>query len=162
MLTNPFTGRFTHGDMTEGHQPSELVMAKLEAVEMQTLHGLDELPIAQDEDATQLGKMVSTLIPVGLVAVIIAAVFVASTTAPVPSPNTAREEPRELVDRLLREVEALKSENRKLTDAQQRPSGVSSVHWYSDRAALSLGIESRPDPWGNVPFPRRPAGAASR
>ncbi len=94
MLTNPFTGRFTHGDMTEGHQPSELVMAKLEAVEMQTLHGLDELPIAQDEDATQLGKMVSTLIPVGLVAVIIAAVFVASTTAPVPSPNTAREEPR--------------------------------------------------------------------
>ncbi len=137
-------------------------MAKLEAVEMQTLHGLDELPIAQDEDATQLGKMVSTLIPVGLVAVIIAAVFVASTTAPVPSPNTAREEPRELVDRLLREVEALKSENRKLTEVQQLLTRVSSVHWYSDRAALSLGIESRPDPWGNVPFPRRPAGAASR
>jgi RecA/RadA recombinase len=132
MLTNPFTGRFTHGDMTEGHQPSELVMAKLEAVEMQTLHGLDELPIAQDEDATQLGKIVSSLSPVGLVAVIIAAVFVASTTAPVPSPNTAREEPRELVDRLLREVEALKSENRKLTDAQQRPSGVSScaIAWH--------------------------------
>jgi hypothetical protein len=137
-------------------------MTKLEAVEMPTLHG-SEHPIAQHAvGAIQLGKMGSTLIPVGLVAVIIAAVFVASTTAPVPSPNTAREEPSELVDRLLREVEALKSENRKLTDTQQRPSGVSSVHWYSDRAALSLGIESRPDPWGNVSFPRRPAGAASR
>ena len=137
MVANPFAGRFTHGDMTEGHQQSEL-------------------------GGFQLGKMVSTLIPVGLVAVIIAAVFVASTTAPVPSLNTAREEPRELVDRLLREVEALKSENRKLTEAQQSPTRASSSHWYSDLAALSLGIESRPDPWRNVPFPRRPAGAASR
>ena len=162
MAADPFAGRFTHGDMTDGHQPSELVMTKLEAVEMPTLHGLDVQPIAQDEGAIQLGKMGSTLIPVGLVAVIIAAVFVASTTAPVPSPNTAREEPRELVDRLLREVEALKSENRKLAEAQQRPTRISSVHWYSDLAALSFGIESRPDPWRNVPFPRRPAGAASR
>jgi hypothetical protein len=97
---------------------------------------LDVHPIAQDEGAIQLGKMVSTLIPVGLVAVIIAAVFVASTTAPVPSPNTAREEPRELVDRLLREVEALKSENRKLTDTQQRPSGVSTQTGLHYRLAL--------------------------
>jgi hypothetical protein len=162
MVANPFAGRFTHGDMTEGHQQSELVMAKFEAVEMPTLQGLGEHPIAQDVGAIQLGKMGSTLIAVGLVAVIIAAVFVASTTAPVPSLNTAREEPRELVDRLLREVEALKSENRKLTEAQQRSTPVSSVHWYSDLAALSLGIESRPDPWGNVPFARRPARATSR
>jgi hypothetical protein len=162
MVANPFAGRFTHGDMTEGHQPSELVMAKLEAVEMPRLHGLDELPIAQDEGAIQLGKMGSTLISVGLLAVIIAAVVVASTAAPVPPRNTAREEPRELVDRLRREVEALKSENRKLTEAQQSPTRASSAHWYSDLAALSLGIESRPDPWRDVPFPRRPAGAASR
>ena len=106
--------------------------------------------------------MGSTLIPVGLLAVIIAAVVVASTAAPAPPRNTAREEPRELVDRLLREVEALKSENRKLTEAQQRSTRVPSVHWYSDLAALSPGIQSRPDPWGDVPFPRRPAGAASR
>ncbi len=148
MAADPFAGRFTHGDMIEGHQPSELVMAKLEAAEMSTLHGLNEQPIAQDQGAIQLGKM--TLISVGLLAVIIAAVVVASTAAPVPPRNTAREEPRELVDRLLREAEALKSENRKLTEAQQSPT------------ALSLGIESRPDPWRNVPFPRRPAGAASR
>jgi hypothetical protein len=85
MVANPFAGRFTHGDMTKGHQPSEFVMAKLEAVEMPTLHGLDVQPIAQDEGAIQLGKMGSTLISVGLLAVIIAAVVVASATAPVPS-----------------------------------------------------------------------------
>jgi hypothetical protein len=145
--------------MTEGfkNQPSELVMAKLEAVEMPTLHGFEELTIGQDDGPIQLRKIGSTLIPVVLLAVIIAAVIVASTAAPAPPRNTAREEPRELVDRLLREVEALKSENRKLTEAQQRPTRVSSVHWYSDLAALSFGIESRPDPWGNVPFPRRPS-----
>jgi hypothetical protein len=82
-------------------------MAKLEAVEMPRLHGLDEQPIARDEGAIQLGKMGSTLIPVGLLTVIIRAVVVASTAAPPPPRNTAREEPRELVDRLLREVQAL-------------------------------------------------------
>jgi hypothetical protein len=122
---------------------------------------LDEQTIGQEEGAIQLGKMGSTLISVALLAVIITAVVVASTAAPAPPRNTAREEPRELVDRLLREVEALKSENRKLTEAQQRSSRVSSVHWYSDLTARSLGIASRPDPWGDVPFPRRPAGAAS-
>ncbi len=162
MVANPFAGRFTHGDMTEGYQQSDLVMAKLEAVEMPTLHGLDEQTIWQEERAIQLGKMGSILIPVALLAVIITAIVVASTAAPAPPRITAREEPQGLVDRLLREVEALKSENRKLAEAQQRPTRVSSVHWYSDLAALSLGIESRPDPWGNVPFPRRPAGAASR
>ena len=122
---------------------------------------MDEHTIGQEEGAIQLGKMGSTLISVALLAVIITAVVVASTAAPAPPRNTAREEPRELVDRLLREVEALKSENRKLTEAQQRSSRVSSVHWYSDLTARSLGIASRPDPWGDVPFPRRPAGAAS-
>ena len=122
---------------------------------------MDEQTIGQEEGAIQLGKMGSTLISVALLAVIITAVVVASTAAPAPPRNTAREEPRELVDRLLREVEALKSENRKLTEAQQRSSRVSSVHWYSDLTARSLGIASRPDPWGDVPFPRRPAGAAS-
>ena len=122
---------------------------------------MDEQTIGQEEGAIQLGKMGSTLISVALLAVIITAVVAASTAAPAPPRNTAREEPRELVDRLLREVEALKSENRKLTEAQQRSSRVSSVHWYSDLTARSLGIASRPDPWGDVPFPRRPAGAAS-
>jgi hypothetical protein len=78
---------------------------------------LDEHTIRQEEGAIQLGKIGSTLIPVALLAVIITAIVVASTAAPAPPRNTAREEPRELVDRLLREVEALKSENRKLTEA---------------------------------------------
>jgi hypothetical protein len=53
MVANPFGG---HGVITEGHKPSELAMAKLEAVEMPRLHGLDEQPIG----AIQLGKKGST------------------------------------------------------------------------------------------------------
>lgn len=54
--------------MTEGfkNQPSELVMAKLEAVEMPTLHGFEELTIGQDDGPIQLRKIGSTLIPVVL------------------------------------------------------------------------------------------------
>jgi hypothetical protein len=61
-------------------------------------------------------------------------------------------------------MEALKSENKDLREAQQRttrappaieaeqkfPTGIT-VHWYSDRAALSFGIDSRPEPWGTPP-----------
>ena len=141
MVANPFAGRFTHGDMTEGHQQSELVMAKFEAVEMPTLQGLGEHPIAQDVGAIQLGKMGSTLIAVGLVAVIIAAVFVASTTAPVPSLNTAREEPRELVDRLLREVQESRQD---LWPTRERLPALTSSSSHASRPA------NEPPPGSNV------------
>ena len=44
-----------------------------------------------------------------------------ASSAPTSPRNTAPVESRELVDRLLSQVEALKSEVRKLTEAQQQP-----------------------------------------
>ena len=93
-----------------------------------------------------------------------------ASSAPTSPRNTAPVESRELVDRLLSQVEALKSEVRELTEAQQKPAHAIAaveaeqearnrappVHWYSDLAALSSGVESRPEPWGVVPLPRRP------
>jgi hypothetical protein len=165
-----------------------LVPSKLDAAEMPTLRGFDE-EFGQDAVATQLGEQRRTrwtLVAVVLgVSIIGALIFAWSTvdgplrlrpaSAPSSPRNTEREGSRELVDRLLRQVEALKSEVRELREAQgqQQPAHaiaaieaerdsrnrVSSVHWYSDLAALSFGIESRPEPWGVVPLPRRPANA---
>jgi hypothetical protein len=163
--------------------------SKLDAAEMPTLRGFDE-EFGQDDVATQLGEQRKTrwtLIAVALAlgAGIIGVLTLAWSTvdgrlrlelasAPTPPRNTGSEGSRELVDRLLRQVEALKSEIRELTEAQQQQTAhaiaaieaeqesrnrVSSVHWYSDPAALSFGIESRPEPWGVVPLPRRPANA---
>src|SRR3977135_2523529 len=154
-----------------------LVPSKLDAAGMPTLRGLDE----------QLGEQRRTrwtLIAVALgVGIIGALTFAWSTvdgplrlepaSAPTSPRNTGREGSRELVDRLLRQVEALKGEIRELREAQQQPAHaiaaieaeqesrnrVSSAHWYSDPAALSFGLESRPEPWGGVPLPRRPANA---
>ena len=94
-----------------------------------------------------------------------------ASAAPTSSQNTAPAESRELVDRLLSQVEALKSEVRELTEAQQQPAHAIEaieaeresrnrappVYWYSDPAALSSGTESGPEPRGVVPLPRRPA-----
>ena len=91
-------------------------------------------------------------------------------SAPTSPRNTAPAKSRELVDRLLSQVEALKSELRELTEAQQQPAHAIAaieaeqesrrappVYWYSDPAALSSEPESGPEPWGVVPLPRRPA-----
>ena len=81
-----------------------------------------------------------------------------ASAAPTSSQNTAPAELRELVDRLLSQVEALKSEVRELTEAQQQPAHAIEaieaeqesrnrappVYWYSDPAALSSGTESGP------------------
>ena len=90
------------------------------------------------------------------------------SAAPTSSQNTAPAQSRELVDRLLSQVEALKSEVRELTEAQQQPAHaieaeqesrnrVPPVYWYSDPAALSSGTDSGPEPRGVVLLPRRPA-----
>ena len=162
---------------------SELVTpSKLHAAEMPTLRGFDE-EFGQAAGVTQLDRTRSILLAVALGAVILGGltlVWVAvdggvrpkgASAAPTSSQNTAPAESRELVDRLLSQVEALKSEVRELTEAQQKPAQakaaieaeqesrnrVPPVHWYSDPAALSSGAESGPEPWGVVPLPRRPA-----
>jgi hypothetical protein len=155
----------------------------LDATKMPTLHGFEE-DFGLDSSATRLSKTRSTLLAVVLSAIIIgglAAVWFGSTsngglrmefasgrkTQPLNTEREASHAPE-----LIRQMEALKSENKELREAQQRttrappaieaeqkfPTGIT-VHWYSDRAALSFGIDSRPEPWGNVPLPRRPANA---
>ena len=88
-----------------------------------------------------------------------------ASAAPTSPQNTALAESRELVDRLLSQVEALKSEVRELTEAQQQPAQANAaieaeqesrnrvppLHWYSDplrcrpgpRADLSRGASCR-------------------
>ena len=86
-------------------------------------------------------------------------------SAPTSPRNTAPAKSREFVDRLLSQVEALKSEVRELTEAQQQPAHAIAaieaeqesrrappVYWYSDPAALSSEPETRPEPWGVVPL----------
>ena len=155
--------------------------SKLEA-KMPTIHGFDE-EFGQDPGVTQLDRTRSILLAVALGAAILGGLTLAwlavdgsvrpkiASSAPTSPRNTAPVESRELVDRLLSQVEALKSEVRELTEAQQQPAHAIAaieaeqesrnrappVHWYSDPAALSSGVESRPEPWGVVPLPRRPA-----
>jgi hypothetical protein len=159
---------------------SEMVTpSKLHAAEMPTLRGFDE-EFGQADGVTQLDRTRSVLLAVALGAVILGGltlVWVAvdggvhpkrASAAPTSSQSTSPAESRELVDRLLSQVEALKSEVRELTAAQQQPAHTieaeqesrnraPSVYWYSDPAALSSGTESGPEPWGVVPLPRRPA-----
>jgi hypothetical protein len=157
--------------------------SKLEAAKMPTLHGFDE-EFGQDPGVTQLDRTRSILLAVALGAAILGGLTLAwlavdgsvrpkvASSAPTSPRNTAPVESRELVDRLLSQVEALKSEGRELTEAQQQQPAhaiaaieaeqesrnrAPPVHWYSDPAALSSGVESRPEPWGVVPLPRRPA-----
>ena len=151
---------------------------------MPTLRGFDE-EFGQAAGVTQLDRTRSILLAVALGAAILGGLTLAwlavdgsvrpkvASSAPTSPRNTAPVESRELVDRLLSQVEALKSEVRELTEAQQQPAHAIAaieaeqesrnrappVHWYSDPAALSSGLESRPEPWGVVPLPRRPRRA---
>ena len=148
---------------------------------MPTLRGFDE-EFGQAAGVTQLDRTRSILLAVALGAAILGGLTLAwlavdgsvrpkvALSAPTSPRNTAPAESRELVDRLLSQVEALKSEVRELTEAQQQPAHAIAaieaeqesrrappVYWYSDPAALSSGTESGPEPWGVVPLPRRPA-----
>ena len=99
---------------------------------MPTLHGFDE-EFGQDPGVTQLGRTHSFLLAAALGAAILGGftlVWLAvdggvrpkgASAAPTSPQNTAPAESRELVDRLLTQVEALKSEIRELTEAQQQP-----------------------------------------
>ena len=161
---------------------SELVTpSKLHAAEMPTLRGFDE-EFGQAAGVTQLDRTRSILLAVALGAAILGGLTLAwlavdgsvrpkvALSAPTSPRNTAPAESREFVDRLLSQVEALKSEVRELTEAQQQPAHAIAaieaeqesrrappVYWYSDPAALSSEPESGPEPWGVVPLPRRPA-----
>ena len=97
------------------------------------------------------------------------------------SPRSAsRERPDEELDRLHREVDALRNEVGDLTQAQQRAQQQAAeaiaalqaaeqdarsripppAHWYSDPAALSLSVASQSPP--HVVPPRRPPAAGRK
>jgi hypothetical protein len=166
--------------MPPAYLRAELVTpSKSEAAEMPTL-GFDE-EFGQAAGVTQLDRTRSILLAVALGAAILGGLTLVwlavdgrpkgASAAPTSPQNTAPAESRELVDRLLSQVDALKSEVRELTEAHQHPAQANAaieaeqesrnrvplVHWYSDPAALSSGAESGPEPWGVVPLPRRPA-----
>ena len=81
----------------------------------------------------------------------------------------------EQVDRLRRQVEALESEIRELTQARQQAADTISalqaavqearkhvpppVYWYSNPAALNVTIASQPEPGGPVSAERADRGA---
>ena len=97
----------------------------------------------------------------------------------VPSPRSAsREGPDDELDRLHREVDALRNEVGDLTQAQQRAQQQAAeaiaalqaaeqdarsripppAYWYSNPSALSLSVAGQPPP--NVVPPRRPSAAS--
>jgi hypothetical protein len=90
-------------------------------------------------------------------------------SAPSSQQYATREGSDEQIDRLRREVEALKKEIGDLTQAQQQSDDtitslkageqeprdpVSSAYWYSDLAARHFGVESQPMPGMVAPAPR--------
>jgi hypothetical protein len=165
------------------HLRAELVNpSKLGTTDIPPLHGFDD-QFGQNSVAQVGNRKTRILIALGLSACVIGGLAFASTvngglhaklgTAPTSSRSTERDGARETIDDLLRQMEALKGEIQQLQQAQQSSptaaptssieanqesrKSVSSVFWYSDPAALSIGIESHPDPWGVVPLPRPPA-----
>jgi hypothetical protein len=173
---------FAMSSMPPANLRAELVTpSKSKAAEMPTLRGFDE-EFGQAAGVTQLDRTRSILLAVALGAAILGGLTLAwlavdgsvrpkvALSAPTSPRNTAPAESRELVDRLLSQVEALKSEVRELTEAQQQPAHAvvaidaeqesrraPPVYWYSEPAALSSEPASGPEPWGVVPLPRRPA-----
>ena len=168
---------FAMSSMPPAYLRAELVTpSKSEAAEMPTLRGFDE-EFGQAVGATQLDRTRSILLAVALGAAILGGLTLAwlavdgsvrpkvALSAPTSPRNTAPAESRELVDRLLSQVEALKSEVRELTEAQQQPAQANAaieaeqesrnrvppVYWYSDplrcrpgpRADLSRGASCR-------------------
>ena len=167
---------FAMSSMPPAYLRAELVTpSKSEAAEMPTLRGFDE-EFGQAAGVTQLDRTRSILLAVALGAAILGGLTLAwlavdgsvrpkvALSAPTSPRNTAPAESRELIDRLLSQVEALKSEVRDLTEAQQQPAHAIAaieaeqesrraprVYWYSDplrcrqgpRADLSRGASCR-------------------
>ena len=153
---------------------------RLHAAEMPRLHALDE-EFQEDIEAVVGGrrrKIVQRLLMLAVVMIgagAIAALALVWSAADgrlrlelqstAPSPRTvAREAVEEKVDRLRRQVEALESEIRELTQARQQAADAISalqageqearnhvpppVYWYSNPATLNVTIASQPEPDG--------------
>lgn len=102
--------------------------------------------------------------------------FELQSAAPLFQRSASREDQDEQIDRLRREVDALKKENSDLTEAhrqagetiaalqateQEPPTPLLGGFWYSNLAALNFGVASHAQPSVATPPPppRRPATA---
>jgi hypothetical protein len=114
---------------------------------MPTLRGFDE-EFGQDAGVTQLGRTRSTLLSVALGAAIIGGLTLAWSTvhgdlrpklasAPTSPQNTEPAGSRELVDRLLSQVEALKSEIREFREGGAATAAGSRHCSHRGRAGIS-------------------------
>jgi TolA-binding protein len=98
--------------------------------------------------------------------------FELQSAAPLVERTATRDEADEQIDRLRREVDALKQEISELNEAQRQsgetiaalqsaeqetPAPVPGGHWYSIPAALQFGIAAQSQPRAAAPPPRRPA-----
>ena len=140
--------------------------SKSEAAEMPTLRGFDE-ELGQAVGVTQLDQTRSILLAVALGAAILGGLTLAwlavdgsvrpkvALSAPTSPRNTAPAKSRELVDRLLSQVEALKSELRELAEAQQQPAhAIAAIEAEQDLA------ECRPYTGTQTPLRCRPSPRA--
>jgi hypothetical protein len=130
---------------------------KVDASIMPSLDAFDE-EFAHDESEAEdtpprlnRGFRFSTLIGLALAAGLITAIALAWPNISGLS-NPAYEKPEAIIDRLTRELEALKQENKELAEAQQQASeSVGSLQaaqqehtsWYSDVAGLTFGIPTQ-------------------
>ena len=159
---------FAMSSMRPAYLRSELATpSKSEAAEMPTLRGFDE-EFGQAAGVTQLDRTRSMLLAVALGAAILGGLTLAwlavdgsvrpkvAFSAPTSPRNTAPVESRELVDRLLSQVEALKSEVRELTEAQQQPAhAIAAIEAEQESAT-----ERRPYTGTRTPLRCRPGSRA--
>ncbi len=171
---------------------AELAMSdRLDAAEMPRLDAFDE-ELGQDPAAVQRGRRrrimrrLWTFAAVAVGAGALAALALAWSTVDgrlrlepqsmgASPQNAGREAADEEIDRLLRQVDTLKSEIGELTQARQQAADTIAAltaaqeearsrvpppaYWYSNPAALSLGVASRPETGAAAPPSRRPATA---
>ena len=134
---------------------------------MPTLRGFDE-EFGQAAGVTQLDRTRSILLAVALGAAILGGLTLVwlavdggvrpkgASAAPTSPQNTALAESRELVDRLLSQVEALKSEVRELTEAQQQAAQANAAI----EAEQEFATECRPYTGTQTPLRCRPGPRA--
>ena len=159
---------FAMSSMPPAYLRAELVTpSKSEAAEMPTLRGFDE-EFGQAAGVTQLDRTRSILLAVALGAAILGGLTLVwlavdggvrpkgASAAPTSPQNTAPAESRELVDRLLSQVEALKSEVRELTEAQQQPAQANAAI----EAEQESRTERRPYTGTQTPLRCRPGSRA--
>ena len=142
-------------------EAARVMSVRVDASIMPSLDAFDE-EFAHDESEAEdtpprlnRGFRFSTLIGLALAAGLITAIALAWPNISGLS-NPAYEKPEAIIERLTRELEALKQENKELAEAQQQASeSVGSLQaaqqeqhapftsWYSDAAGLTFGIPTQ-------------------